>query len=138
MILIDAGRRDARAYDARLMFATQLAAHGYDVGIDDTTLPETRERTQIYDAAPFLVSVADVEISGVLIIGAEDIADDTITTLRGYTMAEGAVLAAVGRFASHQSQLGTQSRLAYALGREPVVVDLTQAQPAPLSVSAMS
>lgn len=138
MILIDAGRRDPRSYDARLMFATQMAAHGYDVGLDDATLPATTERTQVYDAAPFLVTVSDVDVSGVIIIGAEDVSDETITTLRGYSLGEDAVLAAVGRFASHQSQLGAQSRLAYALGHEPQIFDLTQVQSAPLSVSAVS
>ncbi|MEL6644756.1 MAG: glycosyltransferase [Pseudomonadota bacterium] len=138
MILIDAGRRDARSYDARLMFATQLAAHGYEVGIDDSTQPETSERTQTYDAAPFLTTVSDITLRGVLVIGADEISDDTIKTLRTYPLDKTSIVAGVGRFASHQAMLGAQTRLAYALGHEPVIADLTQFQPAPLSVTAIS
>ena len=46
MILIEAGERSDRSFDAKLLFATQLAARGHRIMLDDRTLPDRLERYQ--------------------------------------------------------------------------------------------
>src|SRR5690606_23851190 len=82
MILIEAGERTDRHFDAKLLLATQLAARGHPVILDDRTLPDRLERYQKYEAARFLADVDRVEVTRVIIIGAEAIGQDTLTALR--------------------------------------------------------
>ena len=138
MILIDAGERSERAFDSVLLFAAQLAARGYSVGIDDRTLPDTLDRHQKYEMAPFVVDVAGITVSGFVLIGAESISDQTLLLLRSYSFDSSTTVSAIGRFADHQTMVSARSKIAYVLGREPDVVDLCQLQKKPLLQSALS
>lgn len=40
MILIETGEQSDRSFDAKVLFAAQLAARGHAVALDDATLPE--------------------------------------------------------------------------------------------------
>ena len=86
MILIDAGRQDARSFEAKALFASQLSARGHDVVIDEMTVPEAMDRNQKYEVAPFLTDVRDISVSRLLLIGAEDICNDTLMNLRSYDL----------------------------------------------------
>ncbi len=125
MILVEAGSDDDRGFDAKIVFSAQLAAHGHAVVIDENSLPAMLHRNQKYEVAPYLANIADVSISRVLLIGAEDISDATLMRLRACNLADVAAISAIGDFPDHQSLLGARARLAYALGREPQVVNLS-------------
>ena len=137
MILIDAGERSERAFDAKLMFAAQLSARGYQVGIDDRTIPGTLDRHQKYEMAPFLVDALGSSVSNFLLIGAEAVSTETLIALRSFGFNAGMPVAAIGRFGDHQALISARSKIAYVLGREPQIVDLCQLQKKPLLGSAI-
>ncbi|MFV2001696.1 MAG: glycosyltransferase [Paracoccaceae bacterium] len=128
MILIDAGKRDARAIEAKTLFASQLAARGHRVVIDENTIPDALDRNQKYETAPFLAEVFGLEISRVILIGADDVCDETLRNLRSYKLASGIDVAGIGRFSDQQALVNSRSKLAYALGREPRMIDLNEFQ----------
>lgn len=138
MILLESGPEGDRAFDAKAIFATQLSARGHLVAIDDSNPPEDFDRHRRYEIAPFLASIKNTEINQVLVIGAEQIENDTLLRLRGHGFSPEVPISATGRFADHQALLGAQSKLAYALGREPKMVDLSTVQSAALPVTAVS
>lgn len=132
MILIEAGEQSAEAFEAKMLFVARLAARGHPAVLDDHWLPEGLQRTQRYDAAPYLRQLAGSELDRVILIGGEVIADETLQRLRQIGLPAAAPVVLIGRFESRQGRISAQSRLAYVLGREPEIVDLTEAQPAPL------
>jgi glycosyl transferase family 28 len=138
MIVIDAGKRDTSSFSARLHFARQLAARGHKAVLDAATAPGEMERSVKYEAIPFLAHFEDIELSSVLIIGAETIADEVLETLRRYQLDAGQKITAIGRFADPQTLIGTRSKLAYALGRDPDILDLGDLQPRPILTSAIA
>ena len=138
MILVDVGRRDERASDSKIIFAAELAALGYKAVVDAATLPNDLQKYQRFEVAPMILNRDDLDIGSVIIIGAEDISDETLSTLRGYGLSPDVAVYALGRFVDHQAQIGARSKLAYALGREPVIFDLTSVQPKPLLPGAIS
>ncbi len=125
MILLAAGPRTDRSFDSTLAFAALLADRGHEVVIDEQSLPSDAARSQIYDAAPFLADMADVAPSAVLLIGAEDLANATLERLRTLDLGDTVPVVALGHFADHQAEIGARTRLAYALGREATVLDLS-------------
>ena len=124
MILLEAGRADDRSFDSKLLFASDLAARGHRVVLDERTVPEGWTRHQKYDAAPYLAAPEDIAPAALLLIGAEDIATETLARLHALDLPEDMHLAALGIFADHQAAVSAQTRIAYAFGREPRVVDL--------------
>ena len=86
MIVIEAGKRDAKSFDAKILFARDLANFGYRAVIDENTLPEELDRSQKYEVAPYLANIANVSVSGLVLIGAEDLSDETLMTIRSYFM----------------------------------------------------
>ncbi|MGI9391599.1 MAG: hypothetical protein ACR2O1_16195, partial [Boseongicola sp.] len=138
MILLEAGPQGDRAFDAKAIFAAQLSARGHEVAIDDSVIPEELDRHRKYEVAPYLASISKSEIDQVLVIGAEQLEDETLLRLRGHGFPSDVPVAAVGRFDNQQAFLGAQSRLAYALGVEPKMVDLSAVQPSALAVTAVS
>ncbi|MCB2125516.1 MAG: hypothetical protein H6897_15185 [Rhodobacteraceae bacterium] len=138
MILIEAGERTDRHFDAKLLLASQLAARGHPVILDDRTLPDRLERYQKYEAARFLADLDRVEVTRVIVIGADTIGQDTLRALRHRQFGPGVAVHVVGRFADRQAAIAAQSRAAYALGREPEVVDLAALQGPTLVANAIS
>jgi hypothetical protein len=132
MILLASGQRNDRCLDSLLLFAALLAERGHQVVIDEEVFPEEAERSQKYEAAPFLADLAEVAPTSILLIGAEDMSDETLARLRALNLSQDTPVTALGYFADHQAEVGARARLAYALGREPVLVDLGKAiGPAP-------
>lgn len=138
MILIEAGERTDRSFDAKLVLAAQLAARGHRVVLDDRTLPDRLERYQKYEAAPFLADLDRVEVTRVVLIGAESIGQDTLMALRSRQFDPSVPAHVVGRFADRQGLIAARARVAYALGREPEVVDLASLQGPTLLANAIS
>ncbi len=138
MILLESGPQGDRAFDATAIFAAQLAARGHKVVIDDSAVPDDFDRHKKYEVAPYLASVAKTDISQVMVIGAEQIDNETLLRLRGHALSPDIPILAIGRFNDHQAFIGAQTRLAYALGREPRMVDLAALHTAALPVTAIS
>ena len=137
MILIDAGRRNTRSFEAKALFAAQLSARGHAVAIDEMSLPDAMDRNQKYEAAPFLSDLRDISVSRLLLIGAEDICDETLANLRACDLDPKAQVSAIGRYSDQQALIGARSKIAYALGREPQVIDLNDFQKKPLLGSSV-
>lgn len=138
MIYIEAGTRSLRSFDAQLIFAEQLSARGYSVCIDAEYLPENAGRGRIYEAAKYLVDPAEHAAETVFALGAEEIDDSLLASIRKKQLGPGVPVIATGRFVTQQSYIGAKARLAYALGREAMVIDLTDFQPRTLMPSSVS
>lgn len=132
MILIEAGDRRDRWFEAQVLFAAGLAARGHSVGIDDTLLPEGLDRSGRYEAAPYLRTLANETIDRLIVIGAEAVAEPLLIRLRQIDLAPGMPVTLIGRFPDRQTLISAQSKIAYATGREPQVMDLARLQPAAL------
>ncbi|WP_170330817.1 glycosyltransferase [Ruegeria arenilitoris] len=138
MILVEAGSRSLRSFDAQLIFAEQLAARGFTACIGAEYLPEEAGRGRVYEAAKFLVDPEEYEAEIVFVLGAEDINDLLLSSLRQKQLEPDVPVIATGRFETQQSYIGAKARLAYALGREATVIDLTDFQPRSVLPSAAS
>lgn len=138
MILIEAGGLAEATFDAKVFFAAQLAGRGYRVGIDERTLPELLHRKQKYEAARFVIDPKVAGVSQLVMIGAEAVSPDTLEHLRIRQHPPGVRVSAIGRFADHQSLVSARSHLAYALGAEPAMTDLTQLHGQPLLAGTVS
>ncbi|MEE9426974.1 MAG: glycosyltransferase [Paracoccaceae bacterium] len=132
MILLESGIQDLRSFDAKYQLARQLAVYGYRAVIDDATAPETLPGAMKYEAIPYLANISDINIEHMLLIGAEAISDDTLAGLRDHRFAPLTRASAIGRFGDTQSSISAQAKLAYVLGFEPEVHDLTNLQPNPM------
>lgn len=124
MILIEAGQPNDRNFDAKLLLAAQLAERGHRIVIDEETLPEGADRSRRYDAVPFLADLREAPPTAVLLLGAEDIATDTLVRLRARALPDTVPVVALGHFPDHQAEIGARTKIAYALGREPALVNL--------------
>jgi hypothetical protein len=124
MILLEAGRTDERSFDSKLLFAADLAERGHRVVLDERTVPKGWTRHHKYDAAPFLAAPEDIAPASLVLIGAEDLTAETLARLRALDLPEDLHVVALGRFPDRQAFVAAQTRIAYAFGREPRVVDL--------------
>ena len=124
MILLASGQRTDRSFDSLLLFAALLAERGHRVVIDEDAFPAAVERSQRYEAAPFLADPSEVGPRAVLVLGAEELSHETLGRLRTLDLPQDAPVVALGTFADHQAEVGARARIAYALGREPRLVDL--------------
>jgi UDP:flavonoid glycosyltransferase YjiC (YdhE family) len=124
VILVESGPTTDASFDSKLLFAAMLAERGHAVLIDEETLPADANRSRRYEALPFLADLGESPPASVLLIGAEDIAALTLQRLRMLGLAATAPVTALGRFADHQAEVATRTKLAYALGREATVVDV--------------
>ncbi|SNT12169.1 glycosyltransferase [Tropicimonas sediminicola] len=138
MIVVAAGTRNVRSYDAQLAFAAQLAARGHAVCIDAASLPEKTGRSRTYEAASYLADRAEIAPEAVFILGAEDLGERLLATLWDYGLGPDVPVVATGRFADLQAYLAAKAKLAYAIGREAVVIDLAESQPRPMIAEAVN
>lgn len=132
MILIEAGDAGQRGFEAKMLFAAQLAARGHEAVIDDRTLPPDLDRSSRYEAAPFLRGLTGERIDRLIIVGAEAIADAVLGRLRQSGLVPDAPVWLIGRFENRQALISAQSKVAYVIGREPQVIDLAVLQPGDL------
>ena len=84
MILLEAGSQGERMLDAMVVFASQLAARGHSVAIDDSSVPVDLERHLKYEIAPYIASIDKIDVSRIIVIGAEQIEDETLVRLRSH------------------------------------------------------
>lgn len=132
MILLCSGTISSRAFDAMLFLATAMHERGHEVAIDSRFVPERFSKQERYEAAPFLVDVDDVKASQLVIVAANQISDAVQLLMRSLPVDPDIKAWAFGRFENRQSEINATNRIAYALGREPEVIDLSQQQKTPL------
>ncbi|MDP2738246.1 MAG: glycosyltransferase [Pseudorhodobacter sp.] len=137
MILVEAGQIGEKYLDAKILFASLLASRGHRVVIDEDSIPENLDRSQTYEIAPFLCDLHDAKISHLLLIGAERLSDEILINLRSYNMGPDVMISAIDRFSDRQSMITTRSKLAYALGFEPHVLDMKELQSQPILVDSI-
>lgn len=128
MILIEAGERDIKSFDAKVLFASQLSKRGHAIVIDDRLEPQFLNRNRQFEAAPFLADCTQIAMSGLIVIGAEQVSDETLALLRSYDLGSEVPVCAIGRFSDQQNLIGSASRIAYAIGKEARIVDLNELQ----------
>ncbi|MEM9707335.1 MAG: hypothetical protein AAF871_00965 [Pseudomonadota bacterium] len=139
MILIEAGARHPRSFEGKVHFAQLLAERGHRVAIDAETLPEGLSRALRYDLATLLANVEETDLDAVVVLGAEAIEDATLSRLRRVLLrSPSAPIHVIGRFDTVQARSHARTRLAYAIGREPTLVDLlsTQSGTSPSAVAS--
>lgn len=132
MILIEAGQFGEKFLDAKILFASLLASRGHQVVIDEESILEKLDRSQTYEIAPFLCDIHDAQISNLLLIGAEKISDEILIHLRSHNFGSDTVISAIDRFSDRQSMITARSKLAYALGFEPHILDMKELQSQPI------
>lgn len=133
MILLDSARPDEAALDALLALAAQLAARGHRVCIDDRALPVTLDRRQRYEAVAHAAERADLSPDLRLVIGAEDVQDKALERMRSDPDLR---TVAFGRFDGPQAEISARTKIAYATGRDPEIVDLNRLLGPPLLAGA--
>jgi hypothetical protein len=137
MILIEAGQFGEKYLDAKILFASLLAARGHHVAIDDASIPKKLNRQQQYESSRFLCRREEICIEHLVVIGAENISDKVLMALRSYELGPDTILSAIGRFSDRQSLITSQSKLAYATGFEPRLLDLAMLQERPILTNSI-
>ncbi len=132
MILLESAESTAASLDRRLILAAQLEARGHAVVIAEAGL-DMAEVTphRRYQLARFLADMADAapHISQVIVLVDGTLSSGALAHLRSLALPDETRVTALGRFDGPQARIDAQARLAYALGREPSVVDLAEEQP---------
>jgi hypothetical protein len=111
------------------IFVSQLAALGVPARIAVSSVPENPSRNLQFDLAPYLWDGKLGPQDGLALLAADQLTDETLARLR--RLGEGAEMTvrAFGRFARPQIALGLRARLSYVFGKEPLLSDVTPADP---------
>lgn len=115
-----------------LFLADMLNSRGHEISIDSRFVPDTFFRQERYDAAPYLADPEDIVADRLVIVGANEISDEVQLLLRSMPISSDAKVWAFGRFTTRQAQINSTNRIAYAVGFEPDVIDLSLTQKNPL------
>ncbi len=132
MILLESADKEARSTHRRLIFAVQLAARGHRIAISSASIEGTLSVHQRYQIAPFLADDPDISPDQVVVLADGPLSASLLARLKSYVFEPMVVVTALGRFFDQQARIDCQNRLAYALGREPHMVDLNDLQSLPL------
>ncbi|MCV3271318.1 glycosyltransferase [Roseobacter sinensis] len=124
MILLCSGQVSAKQFDALLLFAAQLEGRGHPVAIHPAALPEDVLQQQKYEIAPWLTDDEDIDADTVLVIGSEAISDDCQHLLRTLECGAETRIWALGHFRTYQEEISARTKIAYATGQEPEVLNL--------------
>lgn len=138
MILLCAGQRSDKAFDALLLFAALLEARGQSVAIDARYMPQNCTKNQKYEAAPFLTDPKEITPKSVIILGADGVSEESQLLLRALKVAPETPFILLGRFETYQDELTAANRVAYATGTAPTTVNLAEFQPTPFFDTALS
>ncbi len=125
MILLCCGQVKRKHFDALLLFAEQLRHRGHEVAIDPRFVPSEITKQIRFEMAPFLVDYDDITPDRVIVVGAEAIAEEVQIILSSMRLAKDVPVWALGHFVDLQSQINATNRIAYAIGREPQLLDLS-------------
>ncbi len=121
MILIETGEQTERAFMQAAVFADQLSAAGFAPVLDGENVPPDVRSSARFHALPYLRSLDSVDISLVIVIGAQVHETDALNRLRRLNLGPKVEVMAFGHFETPQDQISAISRLTYATGRSPVI-----------------
>lgn len=131
-VLVECAGDAGKSLDAKVLFARQLSARGHDVAIDSAAIPGQMTRHQKYEALPFLRDCSGLAFDRIVVLGAERVCGATQARLRRATLSAGGRTVALGRFAAAQDNVSACSKIAYATGTEPDLVDIDELLPRPM------
>ena len=137
MFLCDTLASGREAFDDLIVFASQARATGLLPAIHEKSMTDDLSDAARYGLQPFLTSLPPPEAERLILLGADGLTDAGMRRIR--RLSAGAPLDAIafGRFPTRQARIGVAAKLAYALGRDPEIVDLPDnpgfpSPPAPL------
>ncbi|MFO1142948.1 MAG: hypothetical protein U1E59_11225 [Amaricoccus sp.] len=116
--------------DDLAVFANQLAALGLPARIAVGSIPEKPGHSLQFDLAPRLADAGLGAGDSLALLAADRLTDDALVRLRRLADGTEVAVRAFGCFARMQTTLGVRARLAYVLGREPELVDVSPSDPA--------
>lgn len=121
MILIATGEKTELAFHQAVVFADQLHAAGYDPVLDGENLPEDTPTAPRFHALPYLRDLTTVDLTHVIILGAEANDADNLNRLRRLNLRDDTKITAFGTFQTAQDEISATARLTYVTGQTPVV-----------------
>ncbi len=124
MILLYSGQNSRKMFDALLLFATQLDKRGHQLVIDARHVPEDISKQQKYEAAPFLADFEDLCPQTIIVIAAAEASEEVQSLLRSLNTKPDVAVWALGYFINLQDEINARNKIAYAIGREPKLIDL--------------
>jgi UDP:flavonoid glycosyltransferase YjiC (YdhE family) len=131
-VLVECAGQAGGTLDAKVLFARQMADRGHDAIIDADTLPERMTRHQKYEALPFVRECSELSFDRIVVLDAGRVCGATQARLRRKALGPGGRTVALGRFASVQDAVSACSKIAYATGADPDLVDLDTLLPRPM------
>ena len=137
MILLTAGKTAERDFDALLLFARMLSDQGHQVAIDARSVGFELRKHHKYEAAPYLCEPSEAEISRVIVLSGDGVSEETQLLLRSLHLQADVPVHVLGRFPSYQDGLTAMNRVAFATGQPPELINLADAQTAPLLEAAI-
>lgn len=126
MIVLCSGEISERHFDAMVLMAQQLDARGHAVCIDQSFAPEVVTRQITYEMAPYLTDATALSPACLIVVGAQHLSPQAQERLSHLRIKGDVAVWAVGSFETLQDEITARSRIAYATGREPEIVNLTQ------------
>lgn len=123
MILCEHAHATTEAFDELSVFVSQLNAAGVTANVNVDALPENLHRNLQYELEPYLCDASALDIEKVIVLEATTLPDEKLAYLRNLNFVTDAQIYAVGRFQTPQTKISVLSKLSYALGRDPVLVD---------------
>lgn len=125
MIALGCGQISAKYFDALILFALQLDSHGHQVAIDARFMPPDVTKQNRYEVAPFLADNEDFSPEKIILIGAENLSHEVQMILGKMCPGPEVEIFALGHFASRQDEINARNQIAYATGREPGLINLS-------------
>lgn len=124
MIVVQPSKADTRGLEEALIFASQLAAAGFEIAMSRDLFAGSHPASIKYASVPFARDLSDTEIGAMLIIGAEAAGEDATLALRRYNFSDDAAVIVFGRFANRQEEIGARTRYTYVTNQPPHIVNL--------------
>ncbi|MEO0486390.1 MAG: hypothetical protein AAF092_10810 [Pseudomonadota bacterium] len=131
-LLIEPGGQSTRHLEGALHFVDQLARSGVPALLPAAALPPDAPRLLRYESTKWLRDDDGPAPGRVVVMNANEVSAPALARLQLLYAKHTPELLGLGRFATPQEQIITQSKLAYAAGREPTLFDLAAYQPSPL------
>jgi len=132
IVMIEPGGARPDSLEPAIHFAQQLSNRGVEVILPAGALPDKPPRLLRYECARWLRDESTVAPDVVVVLNAHEVAAPALARLQLVYAQRSPKLVAIGRFSGRQAQINVQAKIAYAAGIEPVLLDLTEMQPAPL------
>lgn len=123
MLFCDTADATDAGFDSLLCFVSQLRAQGLPAAIHESSVPEGIHASQEFDLAPFLTYATPSAGDRAVLVAAEKMDATRQRHIRALWGRSSIPCLAYGSFPDHQARISAESRLAYALSRDPEIHD---------------